>query len=96
MDREKLNKAAITYAKKTTTALNPFGRIMDDFKSGADWLMQQPLSERLTEAEIAKAKAAYNKAEEDYDSSNDVAYAVSLIVRTVLIEIFGADLFKEK
>ena len=97
MDADKVNEAAITYAKKNTTALNPFGRIMDDFKAGVEWLMQQPLADRLTDVEKAKAIAAYKRAEKCYnDEADDMSYAAGLVVKTVLKEIFGKELFNEK
>lgn len=62
MDADKLNEAAIAYAKKNTTALNPFGRIMDDFKAGADWVLSQPLADRLTDEEKENIKFMHAEA----------------------------------
>ena len=90
--RDKLNEAAITYAKKNTTALNPFGRIMDDFKAGAEWLMQQPLADRLTEEEKEKIMQIYRHA--SYPS-NRVTFAGQTVLR-LFPGIFGKELFNEK
>lgn len=111
MDKEKLNEAAIMYAKKNTTALNPFGRIMDDFKAGADWLMNQPLSERLTyeekegiikrykdELEIAQH---YTQKMKESTNSTAIQYYANLregyVSRIKLMkQIFGSDMFNDK
>lgn len=65
MDKEKLNKSAEKYARKNAwypgetscendiIAMEVFS---DAFKSGAEWLMQQPLSERLTDKEKEKIR----------------------------------------
>ena len=97
MDADKVNEAAITYAKKNTTALNPFGRIMDDFKAGVSWLMQQPLADRLTDEEKEKVRAIYK----DYEELE--TYGEALSDRTAgrmqcftLEQIFGKELFNEK
>ncbi|MDE7345311.1 MAG: hypothetical protein K2N48_01060 [Muribaculaceae bacterium] len=111
MDADKVNEAAITYAKENTTALNPFGRIMDDFKAGADWLMQQPLSDRMTDKEKKKIIKRYNdelevaqhhtlKMKESTNPTSRQFHAnvrEGYISRLKLLEtIFGKDLFNEK
>lgn len=58
MDREKLCKAAEEQANRSTHW--PWGDRKDCFISGAYWLMEQPLTERLTEAEKEKIIKRYN------------------------------------
>lgn len=60
MDKEKINKAAEEYARECWDAGNHH-RIAA-FKDGAQWLMQQPLCERLTDVEKEKIKAMYAEA----------------------------------
>lgn len=96
MDKEKLTKAIVEYCEDFANGIykpSVFD-ISDAFKQGADWLMQQPISERMADAEMAKARAAYNRAEEGYNSKDDIEYAVGHVVKTVLEGIFGADLFR--
>lgn len=97
MDKDKLNEAAWDYHSDNYFADNPHREdIMDAFKDGANWLMTQPLSDRLTDVEKAKARAAYKRAEECYnDNADDMSYAAGLVVKTVLKEIFGKELFNQ-
>ena len=92
MDADKLNWAAIAYANKNTTAINPFGRIMDDFKAGAEWLMAQPLADRLTDEEKEKIMQVYRHA--SYPS-NRCTFAGQTVLR-LFPSIFGKELFNEK
>ena len=89
MDADKLNEAAITYAKKNTTALNPFGRIMDDFKAGASWLIQQPLADRMTDEEKEKIKAKFN----ELKSLNSITNEMFADDTAILEWLFGKELF---
>ena len=91
MDADKVNEATIAYAKKNTTALNPFGRIMDDFKASANWLMQQPLSDRLTDEEKAKITQIYRQA--SYPS-NRCTFTAQTVLR-LFPSIFGKELFNQ-
>ena len=98
MDVDKLNEAARDAWVKYTPIVCLFNNVFTDaFKDGANYLMQLPLSDRLTDVENAKARAAYNRAEECYnDNADDMSYAAGLVVKTVLREIFGKELFNEK
>ena len=100
MDADKLNEAAIAYAKKNTTALNPFGRIMDDFKAGADWVLSQLLADRLTKEEKEKIKIEYAellKAQRKARQDRDTFYGNILSAQRGIYEsIFGKELFNEK
>ena len=84
MDIDKRDKAADQYA---------FGSDNDEvaydaFCDGADWLMEQPLSERLTESELTKIKAYY-----DGDTFGELDFLEIVSTRRVLKSIFGNDLF---
>ena len=60
MDADKLKEAAIDYS--TYTDSDDYDVTMfDAFTDGASWLMQQPLSDRLTDEEKEKIKAMYNR-----------------------------------
>lgn len=92
MDREKLNKAAEEAAEKYINASDAFcNEVFDGFMAGTDWLMQQPLSERLTDAEKEKIRATYKRQGVECFQSIETA-----TTRWVLEKIFGADLFREK
>ena len=98
MDADKLNKAAEEYNKK-------LGKCRDatwndgeyGFIAGAHWLMQQPLSDRLSDEEKEKIRAIYK----DYEELE--TYGEALSDRTAgrmqcftLEQIFGKELFNEK
>ena len=97
MDADKLNEAAedawVKYIPTVCIGNNIF---TDAFKAGAEWLMQQPLSDRLTDEEKEKIKESYNKAQKDtYDNTIEGAIkcTVSAVVMNCLIGIFGKELF---
>lgn len=109
MDRDKLNKAA-EEARITTaiSARSDWHHSLDgvnldvsidelvesSFVGGADWLMQQPLSERLTDEEKEKIKETYWQAAKDWIGIGDArGYCRTCIA---IESIFGADLFKDK
>lgn len=87
MDKEKLNKAAEEYNRKLGKSRNVSWNDGEyGFISGAEWLMQQPLSERLTEEEKENIIADYNEdvADDEYNDGYKAA----------LRNIFGPDIFK--
>lgn len=101
MDREKLNKRAIIAAANYD---NPFDepaydkKFYDGFMACADWLMQQPLSEKLTDEEKEKICYLYhgfNSFTEDERCLPFMGISLTMIMAT-FESIFGADLFKEK
>lgn len=112
MDREKLNKAAY---EETNTG-NPYEQfdtwyVRESFKHGADWLMQQPIQERLTEAEKERIikrykdelEVAQHHSIKMKESTNPTSRQFHANVREgyisrlkLLEQIFGPDLFKEK
>lgn len=114
MEKEKLNKAAIIAAANYD---NPFDepaydkKFYDGFIASADWLMQQPLYERLTEDEKEKIKKLYKSEVNSMELENGrIKNAQSHIEQLchesnfwqaklkadMLESIFGADLFREK
>lgn len=60
----------------------------DAFCDGTDWLMKEPLSERLTEAEKEKIRAFYNG-----DTFGELDFIEIASTRRVLKSIFGKTLF---
>ena len=86
----------VTFDLTQTAALGRECR--DAFIAGAQWLMQQPLSDRLTDEEKEKIKETYkslcrkianNELPSDY---RDCATAQMLLLES----IFGKELFNEK
>ena len=100
MDKEKLNDAAKDFAAwETINRRNPTNNYYckSGFIKGAEWLMSQPLAERLTEEEKEKIRNLYAQAEElelygatDYDKREGRAFIV------VFHLIFGKEMFNEK
>ena len=89
MDKDKLNEVAWDYHSDNYFANNPHREdIMDAFKDGAEWLMQQPLADRLTDVEKEKIKGFYNN-----PSLNKFAREIA---DGILSVIFGKELFNEK
>lgn len=73
----------------------------EGFKQGADWLMQQPLSERLTDEEKEMIRIMFRHAQTfykiDWENGNEDGQAAFWRGQYEgLLTIFGADLFKEK
>ena len=92
MDADKLNEAAEEYNRK-------LGKCRDvtwnegeyGFLAGANWLMQQPLADRLTDEEKERIRAIYFR---NVYSAADVQ---SNFTEKCLIDaIFGKELFNEK
>lgn len=95
MDKDKLNKAAedATYCQDNITANYAIGHCKG-FKRGASWLMQQPLSERLTEEEKEKITDMYNNMESFRKcSTNPIMIGLFLSLQITVENIFGTDLF---
>ena len=90
MDADKLNEAAgKDWCENVLDRdLKPITK--QAFKRGAQWLMHQPLADRLTEEEKAELIADFNRckllANKDYRDGRIVTYA----------NIFGKELFNEK
>lgn len=101
MDRDELNKAAEEYAHENAwypgetsyeSDINAMQESFSDtFKRGADWLMQQPLSERLTDEEKEKILQVYRQA--SYPS-NRCTFTGQCVLRLFPC-IFGKDLFNQ-
>ena len=112
MDADKLNAAAWEYHKTNRYEDNPYrADVMDAFCNGADWLMKQPLSFRLTDDEKARIIKRYNdelevaqhhtlKMKESTNPTSRQFHAnvrEGYISRLKLLEtIFGKELFNEK
>ena len=108
MDRVKLNEAAREARRETAIqARSDWHHSLDGvsldsvsideliesaFEKGAQWLMTQPLSDRLTEEEKEKIKAKYN----ELKSLNSITNEMFADDTAVLEWLFGSDLFKEK
>lgn len=109
MDKDKLIKAAEEYAHENSwypsetfyesdiTAMEE--SFSDTFKAGADWLMQQPLADRLTEEEKERIIKKYK-----FNDEAGLATAIRtgemankhILMRDLLEDIFGEKLFNEK
>lgn len=67
------------------------------FKHGAEWLLTQPLSERLTEEEKEKITDMYNNMESFRKcSTNPIMIGLFLSLQITVENIFGTDLFNDK
>lgn len=58
MEKDKLGKAADIASANAVYDSNPWNMFNDGFIKGAEWLMGQPISERLTEEEKEKLTPA--------------------------------------
>ena len=92
MDKDKLNEAALEYSEDFAngTYKPTVFDVLSAFKDGTNWLMQQPLADRLTDEEKAELIADFNRckllANKDYRDGRIVTY----------VNIFGKELFNEK
>lgn len=60
MDKDKLNEAAIRYEEESIYGgMEALYDTKKAFKNGAEWLMSQPLAERLTDKEKESIMFAY-------------------------------------
>lgn len=97
MDREKLKTAADI--SQGNVEYNDKNNHYDGFIMGAQWLMQQPLSERLTDEEKEKIRNYHRVLTKDKSiaicnrSYDGIAGADAMLFS--LEVIFGTDLFKE-
>ena len=92
MDADKLNEAAGKdwCDNVLDRDLKPITK--QAFKRGANWLMQQPLANRLTDEEKEKIKAKYNELKSLNSITNDM-----FADDTAILEwLFGKELFNEK
>lgn len=99
MDADKLNEAAENYSRVVSNAYPYYATSHNleyecnkAFQNGANWLMQQPLSDRLTDEEKEKIMQVYRHA--SYPS-NRVTFAGQTVLR-LFPSIFGKELFNEK
>ena len=104
MDADKVNEAAKHFAAwETINSSDPNNNYYCKwgFIKGAQWLMQQPLADRLTDEEKEKEKILklYNKGQENkYDGTIEgvIKSSISAVVMMCLVEIFGSDLFNNQ
>ncbi|MBD5367291.1 MAG: hypothetical protein HDR82_09910 [Bacteroides sp.] len=91
MDADKLNEAAVEYRNSSNVSTENFclTDIEDAFEACAQWLMQQPLSDRLTDEEKERIKAKYNELKSLNSITNDM-----FADDTAILEwLFGKELF---
>lgn len=96
MNADKLNEAAEEYNNLYVSSNIPA------FKSGADWLMQQPLSDRLTDEEKERIRHCMSEALRQKNNKS-IHYVInernriqSDAIIVTLKYIFGEELFNEK
>ena len=61
------------------------------FNNGANWLMQQPLADRLTDEEKEKIRAEYNFYKDSWNETE-----LTETTMESFVEIFGKELFNGK
>ena len=94
MDKEKLNEAASTASDNAVFDSDHWNNYNEGFVKGADWLMQQPLADRLTEEEKQRIRIMLDSTK--LESLSTVQTAFQKGVAECLDTIFGKDLFNEK
>ena len=106
MDAHKVNEAAEdNIPAHAPDALYDEG-FVGGFMACANWLMQQPLADRLTEDEKEKIKEIFKRANDSYVANDNLntprtpteahsrGYVVG--VMSAIEDIFGRELFNEK
>lgn len=93
MDKDKLHTAAMEHAE---IVANGAPLAHNSFLGGADWLMQQPLSERLTNEEKENIKAIMKYPQRHTEPIEGTLHFQVIGIQKILTEIFGTDLFKDK
>ena len=100
MERDKLNDAARDASDNAVFDSHPWNNYNEGFIKGAEWLMQQPLADRLTNEEKERIKIEYAellKAQRKARQDRDTFYGNILSAqRGVYESIFGSDLFSEE
>lgn len=86
---DKLNEAARENVRKY-----PHQHRSYTFRQGAQWLMTQPLSDRLTDEEKEKIKEIYWQAMKDWVGIGEARGHCK--VGVAIEQIFGEELFNEK
>ena len=107
MDGDKLNEAMLRawcqyrgmeYVPDFVNPL-PSENFESGFKQGVEWLMKQPLVDRLTEEEKEKIMFAYKVSTRFFKMTENTNPHVAEVFRgqrQLLISIFGKELFNEK
>ena len=91
MGADKLNEAADNHAKVMGDI--PVINSTHAFKAGADWLMAQPLADRLTDEEKQRIRIMLDSTK--LESLSTVQTAFQKGVAECLDAIFGKDLFND-
>lgn len=103
MEKDKLNDACDTaflanYFPSATESPDPRWELFaDGFRQGAEWLMGQPLSERMTEEERNYIRKLNSIIESMFDMLPDghVNQRRVIQVENMLIRIFGKEMFEQ-
>ena len=95
-----MNEAVLEYRNDSNVTTENFclTDIEDAFEAGAQWLMTQPLSDRLTDEEKEKIKKLHAEAVlfGDFESADNIEPLSHYHGRKVCMElIFGAELFNQ-
>ena len=93
MDADKLNEAANNIPTHAPDALYDMGYVCG-FMDCANWLMQQPLADRLTDEEKEKITEIYWQAMKDWVGIGEARGHCK--VGVAIEQIFGEELFNEK
>lgn len=89
MDKDKLDKAAKQHAeKKCEQGAVSSIRCAANFKDGANWLLSQPLDDRLTAEEAEKIRKIYNG-----DGFGELDFIELVSTRRIFHRIFGTEFF---
>ena len=100
MNKEKLRDAADIASDNAIFDSHPWNVYRDGFIAGVEWLMQQPLSDRLIEEEKARIKeiySVYQEVEMDDNPYRPASYVDEAIAKMCLLDdIFGQELFNKK
>ena len=93
MDKDKLNEAAKDIANRC--GFDDFDKDSVDFgfKAGTDWLLSQPLADRLTDKEKEKIKGYLIGAKIVYAHGGHASLEG---IRDMFFDIFGKELFNGK
>lgn len=91
MDKEKLKDAALAHCDDFTNYITTVLDVIRAFCGGAEWLMSQPLADRLTDEEKERIKSIYR------DLIPLKGHMVGIVGKMMLLEqIFGKEMFNEK
>ena len=113
MDKDKLNDVALVHCEKFAngTYIATLFDVISAFKDGVEWLMSQPLADRLTEEEkeevrkfhranlhyaIENTEKMKTTSGESTRQSASVRREIFIFSNKILEQIFGKEMFNEK